>query len=207
LKNNEQGKILIKGKTLKEIRSIVLVVLVVFGFTGNYFYQSHLANQRKQEQISALKIEINAYERKYLTCINPIDQFNISFNNNARSEPRISEVMDKYQKIIEAPCVILRNESIYSNPYQGISINSIFNETRTPQQEELYQGILFDVDRGVPFLRTGGSICSDGWISGSVGRGTCSWHGGYARQRGNDFKFNFSVIEDDPRLALQELMK
>ena len=207
MKRNLQGKIVVKGKTLKELRSIGLIVFLFIGFTGNYFYQAHIENLKKQEQISALKIQVHAYEQKYLTCINPADRSEITFDNNARSEVRISEVLAKYQKIIDAPCVILRNESIYSNPYQGISINSIFNATRTPQQEELYQGVLFDVDRGVPFLRTGGSICSDGWISGSVGRGTCSWHGGYARQRGNEFLFKFSVVEDDPRLALQELMK
>ena len=207
MKRNLQGKIVVKGKTLKELRSIGLIVFLFIGFTGNYFYQAHIENLKKLEQISALKIQVQTYEQKYLTCINPTDRSEITFDNNARSEARISEVLAKYQKIIDAPCVILRNESIYSNPYQGISINSIFNATRTPQQEELYQGVLFDVDRGVPFLRTGGSICSDGWISGSVGRGTCSWHGGYARQRGNEFLFKFSVVEDDPRLALQELMK
>lgn len=31
-----------------------------------------------------------------------------------------------------------------------------------------------------PTFYSGGSVCNDGWVSSSTGRGSCSWHGGVA---------------------------
>ena len=70
----------------------------------------------------------------------------------------------------------------------------------------MFEGFLYEFDKGVPFLRSGMTMCEDGSLSYSRGSGTCSWHGGYAKQRGDFFSFNEIILEQDTRVELEELI-
>jgi hypothetical protein len=207
MKRNSEGQILLKGLTLKEIGSIAFLVLFVSGIAGNTFYQNYSENQEKNLRIEKLEVEVKQYLARIDDCTNGIDIFPLYYGNNPRSQERVSIVFDGFEKIIAAECFLFRNDQIYSNPYKNIVISDLGELPRNESEEEVYQGLLYEVDKGIPFLVTGGSICADGSYSGSVGRGTCSWHGGYASKRGSIFRFNGSVIERDPRIELSNLQE
>ena len=207
MKRNSEGQILLKGLTLKEIGSIAFLVLFVSGIAGNTFYQNYTENQEKNLRIEKLEVEVKQYLARIDDCTNGIDIFPLYYGNNPRSQERVSIVFDGFEKIIAAECFLFRNDQIYSNPYKNIVISDLGELPRNESEEEVYQGLLYEVDKGIPFLVTGGSICADGSYSGSVGRGTCSWHGGYASKRGSIFRFNGSVIERDPRIELSNLQE
>ena len=207
MKRNSEGQILLKGLTLKEIGSIAFLVLFVSGIAGNTFYQNYSENQEKNLRVEKLEVEVKQYLARIDDCTNGIDIFPLYYGNNPRSQERVSIVFDGFEKIIAAECFLFRNDQIYSNPYKNIVISDLGELPRNESEEEIYQGLLYEVDKGIPFLVTGGSICADGSYSGSVGRGTCSWHGGYASKRGSIFRFNGSVIERDPRIELSNLQQ
>ena len=136
-----------------------------------------------------------------------MDIFPFYYRNNPRSQERVSIVLDGFEKIIAAECFLFRNDQIHSNPYKNIVIADLGELPRNESEEEIYQGLLYEIDKGIPFLVTGGSICADGSYSASIGRGTCSWHGGYASKRGSIFRFDGSVVERDPRIELSNLQE
>ena len=207
MKRNSEGQILLKGLTLKEIGSIAFLVLFVSGIAGNAFYQNYSENQEKNLRVEKLELEVKQYLARIDECTNGNDIFPSYYGNNPRSQERVSIVFDGFEKIIAAECFLFRNDQIHSNPYKNIVIADLGELPRNESEEEIYQGLLYEIDKGIPFLVTGGSICADGSYSGSVGRGTCSWHGGYASKRGSIFRFNGSVIERDPRIELSNLQE
>jgi len=207
MKRNSEGQILLKGLTLKEIASITFLVLLVSGVVGNAYYQNYIENQEKNLRVEKLEVEVKQYLSRIDDCTNGMDIFPFDYRNNPRSQERVSRVLVGFEKIIAAECFLFRNDQIYSNPYKNIVITDLGELPRNESEEEIYQGLLYEIDKGIPFLVTGGSICADGSYSASVGRGTCSWHGGYASKRGSIFKFNGSVIERDPRIELSNLQK
>lgn len=207
MKRNSEGQILLKGLTLKEIASIAFLVLLVSGIAGNAYYQNYIENQEKNLRVEKLEVEVKQYLSRIDDCTNGMDIFPFSYGNNPRSQERVSIVLDGFEKVIAAECFLFRNDQIHSNPYKNIVIADLGELPRSESEEEIYQGILYEIDKGIPFLVTGGSICADGSHSGSVGRGTCSWHGGYASTRGSIFRFNGSVVERDPRIELSNLQE
>lgn len=204
---NQEGRILIKGLTLKEWASIAFLLTLVLGIPGNAIYQNHLANAKKYERIVVLEAEVATYESKISTCTDTTSVFPSFYGDNPRSSERITRVVKTFQSISEWNCLIFQKDKIYDNPYRGLSLSNLGAEPRGELEEEVFQGIIFEIDKGIPYLVTGGSICSDGSISGSVGRGTCSWHGGYARQRGYRFEFKQAEPVYDPRIELAQITR
>lgn len=191
--------------SIKDKISGVLFVVIFVGIIGNIFYQNHLENIQKQQKIEVLQKQVKNYELMRSTCVNGNEIFPIIYQNNPRSQERIEQVAQKFAKLISAPCFVFQSDKIYTNPYSQVDLSELQSSTTNRIESEIYQGILYEVDKGIPFLITGGSICADGSYSASVGRGTCSWHGGYASQRGSIFEFNESIYEYDPRKELEEL--
>lgn len=207
MKRNSQGQVLLKGWTLKEIGSVVFILVLVSGIGGNALYQNYLENQQKNQRIEKLELEVIKYKAKMNQCIKANEVFPFFYSNNPRSQERLTEVVQGFGKIAEADCFIFRSDKIYTNPYKNLTVENFIEGPRSGNEEELFQGLLYEVDKGIPFLVTGGSICADGTYSGSVGRGTCSWHGGYASKRGYNFDYEASVYEYDPRLELSSLQE
>jgi hypothetical protein len=207
MKRNSEGELLLKGWTLKEIASVVFIFAIISGIAGNTLYQNHLESQQKKQRIQILQLEVIEYKAKLKTCVKANDVFPLFYGDNPRSEERIVKVVRRFTKILAAECFVFRTDRIYTNPYKNLALSNIGETARTENQEEIFQCLLYEVDKGIPFLTTGGSICSDGSYSSSVGRGTCSWHGGYASQRGYQFEFKASVREPDPRIALNRLLE
>jgi hypothetical protein len=207
MKRNSEGQILLKGLTFKEIGSIVFLVLFVSGIAGNAFYQNYSENQAKNLRIEKLNAEVKQYSARINLCINGNDIFPFYYANNPRSEERTAIAFEGFNKILNAECFVFKNDKIYSNPYRNIEIADLGELPRNENEEEIFQGLIYEIDKGIPFLVTGGSICADGSYSGSVGRGTCSWHGGYASKRGYIFRFKASELEPDPRIELSNLQQ
>ena len=205
MKRNSENQITLKGWTFKEIGSVLFILVLIFGIVGNIIYQNWNDNNEKNNRINQLRIEVSQYEYRMKTCVKGNEVFPFFYNNNPRSEQRVADAIKGFTKIVSADCFIFRADKIYTNPYKNASLQNLTQEPRSSIQEEILQGLLYEVDKGIPFLVTGGSICADGTYSGSVGRGSCSWHGGYATKRGSNFDFDSSVYEYDPRLELQSL--
>jgi hypothetical protein len=207
MKRNHENQITLKGWTLKEISSVVFVLLLTVGIGGNVVYQKWSDNQEKNQRIEQLQLEVIKYEARMTTCVKANEVFPFFYSNNPRSQERLTEVIEGFRKIAEADCFVFRSDKIYTNPYKNLTVGNFIEVPRSGNEEELFQGLLYEVDKGIPFLVTGGSICADGSYSGSVGRGTCSWHGGYATKRGYNFDYGASVYEYDPRLELSSLQE
>jgi hypothetical protein len=205
MKRNHENQITLKGWTLKEIGSVLFVLVLTVGIGGNVVYQKWSDNQEKNQRIEQLQLEVIKYEARMSTCVKGNEVFPFFYSNNPRSQERLTEVIKGFRKIAEADCFVFRGDKIYTNPYKNLTVDNFIEVPRSGNEEELFQGLLYEVDKGIPFLVTGGSICADGSYSGSVGRGTCSWHGGYATKRGYNFDYGASVYEYDPRLKLSSL--
>ena len=205
MKRDNKNQITLKGWTLKEIGSVLFVLVLTVGIGGNVVYQKWSDNQEKHQRIEQLQLEVIQYEARMTTCVKANEVFPFFYSNNPRSQERLTEVIEGFRKIAEADCFVFRRDKIYTNPYKNLTVGNFIEVPRSGNEEELFQGLLYEVDKGIPFLVTGGSICADGSYSGSVGRGTCSWHGGYATKRGYNFDYEASVYEYDPRLELSSL--
>lgn len=160
----------------------------------------------RNERISLLQEKVLQYERKLSTCVDSRDIFPFIYQSNPRSRDRLEEVSKKFNKVIAAPCFEKGDQQIYKNPYMGVNIGKLSQNSNDEIEVEIFRGILYEFDKGVPFLRSGITLCEDGSLSYSRGSGTCSWHGGYARQRGDRFSFNASTIAPDPRIELSEIL-
>lgn len=185
------------------LRTLVfaLVLLVISSCIQDVRKERELRNQR----IAELHIQVADYEQQILDCIDGRSLFNTSYDSNPRSRERFTQVAEKFYKLSDAPCIV-RSGKIWTNPYRKVDLSQIRAEASGRLQQEMYQGLLYEFDRGVPFLKSGGTLCEDGWISSSRGRGTCSWHGGYARHRGELFAFDSSKLKRDPREELASLL-
>lgn len=185
-----------------KIGSFLLIILLV---VGNYFYQQGIKQQQLELKIKKYQNLVIQYENLGKTCFSIEDSQKPNYENNVRSKERIESVWNYYLEIMRAKCFINSENTILSNPYKGLENSEWDSLSKESIGNEILQGFAFDIDRGMPFLRTGGSICSDGSYSPSVGRGTCSWHGGYGRQRGVRFEFQSAKPIYDPRKMLKIL--
>ncbi len=179
--------------------------VIVLLFIGNFVYQENIKHRELEQKIAKYRILVLSYENLGKSCFRMDISQSPNFQNNVRSKERIESVAKYYTEIMRAKCFINSKRTIFSNPYKGLENSDWNNISENTVGNEILQGIYFDIDMGMPFLRTGGSICSDGSYSPSVGSGTCSWHGGYGRQRGVRFEFQSAKPIYDPRRMLKIL--
>lgn len=190
------------GRKLLVRSSVFLfLLLVVSSCVQDIRAERELKNQR----IADLRVQIAEYEEQILDCVDGWNLFNTSYDSNPRSSERFDQVATKFYELSNAPCMV-RNGQMWTNPYKKVDLAQVRAESTGPLEQEMYRGLLYEFDRGVPFLRSGGTLCEDGWISSSRGRGTCSWHGGYAQHRGELFTFDGSRLKRDPREELEQLL-
>jgi len=135
-----------------------------------------------------------AYKNLTADCFNISGYSRIKNVGKARSNERLKAINDFYVPLVQKLCLKGANSSILENPYYGINLSKL-NDAKYPSYEyELLQSVLFNLDFGFSPFTPAGTICGDGSLSGSVGRGTCSWHGGYAKPRGTEV--NLSEYRD-----------
>jgi hypothetical protein len=189
-------------------KSLLFSSLFLFLFLGVSSCVQEIRAERelKSQRIAELRIQVAEYKQQILDCVDGWNLFNSPYDSNPRSRERFDQVAAKFYKLSDAPCM-MRNGKIWTNPYKQVDLSQVRAGSTGRLQQEMYQGLLYEFDRGVPFLRSGETLCEDGWISSSRGRGTCSWHGGYAQQRGDLFTFDSSKLKRDPREELQRLLE
>ena len=171
-----------KTKIIGSIASIGALIAVVFG--GVHLASVHHAEQLKQQAI--FKQKTAEYVALKASCWSLSGEATVIATGEPRSSQRLSALNAMLENIVSAPCILnpYRN-LVLKNPFKGITSTN-FNDAKVGSPGEvLHSEALLDLDSGVPFLKAGGSLCSDGSYSPSVGRGTCSWHGGYAANRGH----------------------
>ena len=186
-----------KAKVIGVIASIATVGAVVLG--GMHLASVHHAGQLKQQAI--FKQKMAEYVALKASCWNLSGEANVIATGEPRSSQRLSALNAMLETIVSVPCILNPyRDLVLKNPFKGLT-SSDFNDTKIGSSGEvLHSEALLDLDSGVPFLKSGGSICSDGSYSSSVGRGTCSWHGGYASNRGH--KWDMSSWEVIPKPGL-----
>lgn len=195
----------IRSTTLKEKARIAILPLILTAFIGNIFYQNHLHHLEKVAKIARYKVAVAEYLEYGKTCTSFSSLPEINYENNTRSNQRWESVLAHYVPIRVAKCFTDKDKTVFRNPYLNLSFTNIAEASPGTAQYEYWQGMLYDFDMGMPFLRTGGSVCGDGSFSPSVGRGTCSWHGGYGNKRGERFDFKLAQKIHDPRPYLARL--
>ncbi len=118
-------------------------------------------------------------------CISKTQEARVLKVGDARSPVRGDAVVAYFAKLVAAPCLTIGTRDIYNNPYKGVRLESLSQTKSTGVAGQVLDGVLYDYDYNIgAFLSDGQTLCDDGWISNSRGRGTCSHHGGYAHQRG-----------------------
>jgi hypothetical protein len=130
-----------------------------------------------------------AYKRITSDCYNISGYSKIKTIGSARSDQRITAANNFYIPLVEKLCLKNSKGQVFENPYYGINLSKIVSAKYSTYDYELFQSILFNVDYGFSPFTSSGTICGDGTISNSVGSGTCSWHGGYAKPRGTEVSF------------------
>jgi len=148
-------------------------------------------------------------EKNYLfavsDCFNISNYASIRATGLPRSNERLKAVNSFYIPLVNKLCLKDSSGKYYVNPYHGIPLNSLNNPNYDSYDYELLQAILFDLDYGFTPFTASGTICSDGTFSSSVGRGTCSYHGGYASARGT--QVNFTEYRNFPKVKSDEISK
>jgi hypothetical protein len=183
----------------------IIGITVVLIFTSAYFYQVGLDRRELELKIQKLELKAQEFEEKSKLCVPTSVIYQTTYSSDPRTSNRLTEVATIFNKITNAPCFNSLQGTMLSNPYEDIKLGELGNREHSPLEEEVFQGFLYEYDKGVPFLSSGWTLCEDGSLSGSVGRGTCSWHGGYAKQRGQLFTFESTKKINDPREKLAEL--
>ena len=194
-------------KSLKRniFRNIIFLVISAVAILSINEYRSE--QKIKNERIALLQEQVLQYEEKLTTCVNSRELLPFAYQSNPRSKERLEEVSKLFNQVVAAPCFERGDEKIYKNPYTRVDLGKLSQNSVDEIEVEMFEGFLYEFDKGVPFLRSGMTMCEDGALSYSRGSGTCSWHGGYARQRGERFSFNASYLEPDPRIELNEILE
>jgi len=185
-------------------RTIIFLVLSAVAILSINEYRSE--QKIKNERIALLQEQVLQYEEKLSTCVNARELFPFAYQSNPRSRERLEEVSKLFNQVVTAPCFEMGDQKIYKNPYTGVDLGKLSQNSVAEIEVEIFKGFLYEFDKGVPFLRSGMTLCEDGSLSYSRGSGTCSWHGGYARQRGDSFSFKSSTLQIDPRIELEALL-
>ncbi len=193
-------------ESLKKRLVRVTILTTLVGVTSFSINEYQTERRIKNERIAFLEKKKIEYEAKLKTCSSTREMFPLAYKNNPRSRERFQEVSSIFYKIVSAPCFVKNDNKIYKNAYSGIDLGQVSQNSVDEAENEIFEGFLYEFDKGVPFLRSGMTLCEDGSLSYSRGSGTCSWHGGYAKQRGDSFSFSKATLEKDPRVELEELL-
>lgn len=194
------------AKSLKRNISRTIIFLAISAVAVLSINEYRSEQKIKNERIALLQEQVLQYEEKLSTCVNSRELFPFAYQSNPRSRERLEEVSKLFNEVVTAPCFEMGDQKIYKNPYTGVDLGKLSQNSVAEIEVEIFEGFLYEFDKGVPFLRSGMTLCEDGSLSYSRGSGTCSWHGGYARQRGDFFSFNEITLEQDPRVELEELI-
>jgi hypothetical protein len=185
-------------------RSVALTSILLLGIA--YFYQSGVDQRELELKVQRLEVKAKKYEEKFKSCVPTSIIYQAGYSSDPRTSKRLTEVASIFNQIADASCFSSLQGSMLSNPYKEIRLGELGRREHSPLEEEVYQGFLYEYDKGAPFLRSGWTLCEDGSLSGSAGRGTCSWHGGYAKQRGETFNFDFAEKIPNPRDKIAQLL-
>jgi len=178
---------------LKEFRFILLIAVVIALWSWN-------SERNHQEQVrieAAYQAELMDYERITNQCLS-IDVEESARNvGEPRSQERIDAVRSAYDQVFSASCIEI-DENFYWNPFLGVGWPTDSANGQDNLSSRLLEGAYASIDSGIPFFSNGNTLCGDGWVSGSRGQGTCSWHGGYAKPRG--YLLSLSIITYGDRI-------
>lgn len=185
----------IKRPFYKKKRYIALALVIT------YLIISAIITLPKVQAESRLGVNATeAFHALSKKCLNISKESSIRDVGKNRSTERLQAINNFYTPLVNSPC-LNGNGTIYANKYFGVDLSKISSAKFFSDEYDLLQGILFDLDFGFSQFTSAGTICADGWISGSVGRGTCSWHGGYAHPRGSQISFDDLNDIPDPENA------
>ena len=187
-------------------RKKTIGLLFILTFASAYFYQAGVERRELELKVQGLEIKAEEYQSKLKTCLPTTFLYQAVYSGDPRSSNRITEVATIFNKITSAPCFVSLQGAMLSNPYKDIKVGELGTREHSLLEEEVFQGFLYEYDSGVPFLRSGWTLCEDGSLSGSRGRGSCSWHGGYAKQRGQMFTFDSAEKIKNPRVKIARLL-
>jgi transcriptional regulator with XRE-family HTH domain len=172
---------------LKEFRFVLLIAVVIALWSWN-------SERNHQEQVrieAAYQAELTDYERITNQCLSIEVEESARNVGEPRSQERIDAVRSAYDQVFSASCIEI-NENFYWNPFLGVGWPTDSANGQDDLSSRLLEGAYAAIDSGIPFFSNGNTLCEDGWVSGSRGQGTCSWHGGYAKPRG--FQLSLSII-------------
>ena len=165
--------------------ALLVLILPVTRAAGDH----HRADVKRQENYRLLKAG----------CIPSSGEQGVLSAGDARSQVRLNAVDHYFMKLVAAPCLQIDTGEIYKNPYLGVQLASLSITTSTGTAAQVLDGVLYDFDYGLAaFLSNGTTLCDDGWISDSRGRGTCSHHGGYAHRRGLAINYQSGALIPNP---------
>lgn len=171
----------------KEFRFVILIAAVIALWSWN-------SEQNHQEQVrieAAYEAELKIYERTTNQCLSIDVEEAARSVGEPRSQERIDAVVSAYDQIYSASCIEI-DENFYWNPFRGVGWPVDSSIGQDDLSSRLLEGAYAAIDSGIPFFSNGNTLCEDGWVSGSRGQGTCSWHGGYAQPRG--YLLSLSII-------------
>jgi len=171
----------ILGARFLKVLSTSIIILILTSTTAQAWPWSGnpATNQKRAAAQSAFKnLVASCYDLSKYPAIRSIGV--------ARSKERIDAVNQFFGPILTSACLKDKAGTYYQNPYLGLNSNSLNSAPIGSIGNSLFESILYTVDFGFTPFSSAGTICGDGSLSQSVGRGTCSWHGGYARARGSD---------------------
>ena len=167
---------------------IVGVIVLIIPITNTYQKMNHSIDIQRERFSSLVDKCISAdLEKKVLV------------TGRFRSIERLTAVGEFFSSIVTAPCIRTDGKHIRENPYKGINLQKGESKSPTSAESEIWGGIAYDYDYGIfVFQPQGGSLCDDNSYSPSVGRGTCSHHGGYAYNHGTKMNFDSLTQILDP---------
>jgi hypothetical protein len=193
-----------KKRTL--VLSIMLcsAILTTLSSQANAWpWSGSAAEQSMKKQAS------NGYKQLTSDCFDISGYSKIKAVGQPRSTERLAAINKFAVPLVQKLCLKDSRASAFENPYFGIDLGKLNEATYPSNEYNLLQTILYNLDFGFTPFTPAGTICGDGSLSPSAGQGTCSWHGGYAKARGNGFSFNayqeFEAPNGDKTSALSSL--
>jgi len=182
-------------KTLTSIAFLAFLSIVLVSFVVKAVNTTQV--EKVAQEVSRLR---NYQQEQFIklqsSCWSFTSESDAVAVGNPRSSARINSVSSAMSKLVQSSCIYNSyRDLIYVNPFKGLTTRDLNNPVPGTIANVLLQEILLDVDSGIPFLKGGGSICSDGSTSPSTGQGSCSYHGGYAVKRGTKWDMSAWKIE------------
>ena len=170
---------------------LVVLLLLIWGYRDL---------PKSQAESREAETAIGAYQQITSKCLDVSKENSVVDFGDARSSERLKAINSFFVPLVQATC-ITNQGNFYVNEFKGINLSKLNNPQFSTKEYSLLQGILYDLDFGFSQFTKFGTICADGSLSGSVGRGTCSWHGGYAHPRGTKLTYDSLPALTNPKNA------